>query len=290
MKENIKYHIVCFSGGESSARIAIYLSKKFKDSKKDKVILLNHDINPRAELEDVKRFKREVAEKCGLQITYANMKDWDKLDQFDVAELHGGIKFSATAYTCTKHMKTLPFQNWINENQNIAKDAIFLYGFDNTDRELERSKRRKRIMLEMGNYKTGFPLQEKDLEPTGIRPPNQYEHFKHANCIGCFKGGSQHWYVVYCLYPDVWEKAKKLEEKPLSGEIRSILSEVKNGKKVKKFLKDIECDFSRMKAIGIEPTEHIPSQKFWADVKKRLAQPNLFDYESWKTDCDCMVG
>lgn len=286
-----KYHVVCFSGGGSSARIALYLSKLNTRN----IILLNHDINPRAELEDVKRFKKEVADLCGLEITYANMEDWDKLDQFDVAENHGGIKFSATAYTCTKHMKTLPFANWIKDNQDIAKNAIFYYGFDDTSKEIERSERRKRIMNEMGGYEVRFVLQEdSNIEPCPIRLPSQYSHFKHANCIGCFKGGSQHWYVVYCLYPEVWGKAKALEEKELSGEVRSILSSTitKDGKriKVKKFLKDIECDFSRMKAIGIEPTEHIPSQTFWSDVKKRLAQPNLFDYETWKTDCDCMVG
>ena len=287
-----KYHIVCFSGGASSARIAIHLSDKIKkgEIEKDRIILLNHDINPKAELEDVKRFKREVAEYCNLDITYANMKDWDKLDQFDVAEKHGGIKFSQVAYTCTKHMKTLPFSTWIKDNQEISKNAIFYYGFDDNPREMERSERRVRIMEEMGGYKVKFLLQEIELPQCPIKLPAQYDNFKHANCIGCFKGGSQHWYVVYCLYPSVWERAKKLEETKLSGEFRSILTKTVNGVKVKKFLKDIECDFRRMKRIGIKPTEHIQSQTFWADVKKRLAQPNLFDYESWKTDCDCMVG
>jgi hypothetical protein len=37
--------------------------------------LLNHDINSRFENKDIKRFKKEVADYLGLQITYANHND-----------------------------------------------------------------------------------------------------------------------------------------------------------------------------------------------------------------------
>lgn len=283
-----KYHIVCFSGGNSSAKIAIYLNQQAEKGlvDKSKIILLNHDININAELKDVKRFKNEISELVGIKITYANMENFKELDQFDVAIKHGGFKFSPVAYTCSKHMKTEPFKKWINDNQEIAKNAIFYYGFDDTKKEAIRAIRRKRIMIEMGDYETRFIFQDGIIVDNPVALPDQYAYMKHANCIGCFKGGSQHWYVVYCRFPDIWEKAKATEEK--IG--HSILSTMKDKIKSKKFLKEFECDFHKMKSLGVEPNENIPSHKFWADAKRLLKEPSLFNYTAWETDCDCMVG
>ena len=68
-------HVVCFSGGHSSALVAVEVVRRFGAAD---VVLLNHDINPRAEDDDVKRFKREVAAHLGLPITYASHPRWDE--------------------------------------------------------------------------------------------------------------------------------------------------------------------------------------------------------------------
>lgn len=46
-------HLVCYSGGHSSALVAIEVVRKFG---KENVILLNHDIKSTSEGEDIKRF------------------------------------------------------------------------------------------------------------------------------------------------------------------------------------------------------------------------------------------
>ena len=80
-------HIVCYSGGHSSALVAIEVVKLFG---KENVILLNHNINPRYEDADIKRFKKEVADYLGLPITFANIKgienENDIPNQFEVCE------------------------------------------------------------------------------------------------------------------------------------------------------------------------------------------------------------
>ena len=38
------------------------------------------------------------------------------------------------------------------------------------------------------------------------------------------------------------------------------------------FLEDKRDLFDRMMIVGIEPNEHIPQQKFWADTKRLLAE------------------
>ena len=50
-------HIICYSGGHSSALVAIEVYRRYGD-----VVLLNHDIHPSVESQDIKRFKQEVAD------------------------------------------------------------------------------------------------------------------------------------------------------------------------------------------------------------------------------------
>jgi hypothetical protein len=70
-------HIVCFSGGESSALVAIEVARKHGTGA---LILLNHDIHANSEDSDIKRFKNEVAAFIGVPVTYANMRDWETKD------------------------------------------------------------------------------------------------------------------------------------------------------------------------------------------------------------------
>ena len=270
----LKY-IVCYSGGHSSALVAIEAVRKYG---KDNVILLNHDICPRVEDADIKRFKKEVADYLGLEITPANMPGWEEKDPLDVCMEIGAFKVGNGTALCTNRLKTEPFTNWLTENYpskpfEPRKDITILYGFDKT--ETERIQRRIGILLSQG-YKSDYPLAFwertiKNTEDIGIARPSTYELFRHANCFPCLKAGKQQWYITYCLKPEMWEKAKLAEE-----EIGySILKGV--------YLKDLECKFKTMKDLGIVPTEKIGFQRFWADVRKML--PDDFD----KMPCECAV-
>ena len=57
-------HIVCYSGGHSSALVAIEVSRKYGTAD---LVLLNHDMAAHVEDADIKRFKREVAAYIGIQ-------------------------------------------------------------------------------------------------------------------------------------------------------------------------------------------------------------------------------
>lgn len=74
--------IVCYSGGHSSALVAIEAVRKYG---KSKVILLNHDISSNVEHEDIKRFKNEVAEYLGVEITYANAVNFEEKTPLSVS-------------------------------------------------------------------------------------------------------------------------------------------------------------------------------------------------------------
>lgn len=254
-------HVVCYSGGHSSALVAIEVVRKFGP---EDVILLNHDMHFTVEDADIKRFKREVAEYLGLPVTYVNYKD-ASLDQFDVCVEAGAFRVQASGAwveLCTSRLKTGPFMEWL-AREFPTKDVVCHYGFDANEKK--RIQRRVGIMGGQG-YKTDYPLAlwpDRTIlgtEEIGIARPLGYSQFKHANCIGCLKAGWQHWYIVYCTRPDIWLKGKWAEE-----EIGHSIHHDDTGPV---YLEDMEEKFEAMRQAGIPATEHIPHQRFWAQATK----------------------
>ena len=90
-----------------------------------------------------------------------------------------------------------------------------------------------------------------------------------GNCIGCLKAGKQHWYVVYCLRPDIFQEAMKTEEEIGHSIIKGV------------FLKDLIPKFEETKAKGICPNDKENSSSFWARVEKTLPEQMSF------MPCDC---
>ena len=257
-------YIVCYSGGHSSALAAVETVWRYG---KENVILLNHDINPNVEHEDIKRFKNEVACYLGIDITYANMNDWNKLDPIAIAVKIKAFKVGNGTALCTNRIKTEPFFSWLELNYpskplDPRKDLKIIYGFEKNERH--RIQRRIGVLINRG-YLTDYPLAFwprtiSQIEEIGINRPSTYKTYRHANCIGCLNAGKQQWYIVYCLRQDLWVRAKKAEE--LIG--YSIIKDY--------FLEDLEPKFEKMKRFGIIPTEKINHQKFWSIVRSELTE------------------
>lgn len=256
-------HIVCFSGGHSSAIAAVETVRKYGA---ENTILLNHDLCPRTEDADIKRFKEEVSDYLGVPIIYANMPGWHEKDQFDVCVEAKAFKCGAqSSALCTSRLKTAPFHLWLAKNypanpQSIREDIALVYGFDAN--EQHRIQRRIGIMAAKG-YRTEYPLTcqsrtIQQIEEIGIKRPSTYDIFNHANCTGCLKAGKQHWFIVYCLYPEIWEKAKRSED--LIG-----YSILKQG-----CLASFEKEFARLKSKALPPTEKVKPQKFWSTARKLI--------------------
>lgn len=274
-------YVVCYSGGVSSALAAVETVRRYG---RDHVILLNHDISPLVEDVDIKRFKNEVAAYLGMKIEYANMEGWEELTPLRVCKELGAFTYSDRGRTlCTYKLKTEPFHKWLKENYpvkkgEISKEITVVYGFDKTPHEVKRIQRRTGIMLTMG-YRTDYPLvlwerTITDIEEIGIKRPISYEKFRHANCKGCLKAGKQHWYTVYCLYPDIFFEAIQTEE-----EIGySIMSDT--------YLIELLPRFKEMVKKGIDPNDVEESQRFWAKERKTfLGQYSIFD----DLPCECSI-
>lgn len=262
-------HVVCYSGGHSSALVALNVMARFGS---ESLLLVNHDISPNVEHEDIKRFKKQVADYIGLPITFVNSKHLPK-DQFDVCIDAKAFKVGNGNELCTSRLKTEPFMQWLNK-EFPEKDCIIYYGFDINEKV--RIQRRSSILGSLG-YKTDYPLALwKDLNYTntkdiGIEPPMGYTVWKHANCIGCLKAGTQHWYLTYLHRPDLFEKG--------------MLAEDIIGYSIHKdyYLDEIKDRFELMKNLNIETTEYEDGRTFAARVRKIIKI-----HEEDQKPCECV--
>lgn len=262
-------HIVCYSGGHSSALVALEVSKRYGV---ENTILLNHNISSKVEHQDIKRFKKEIANYIGIDITQADHEDYEEYTPLKVVRELKAFKVGEGTALCTNRLKTAPFHQWLKENCSKDKSNYCIhYGFD--AEEEERITNRKIIMRSMG-YETQYPLADwdrriQDTESIGIARPITYKIYKHANCVGCLKAGKQHWYAVYCLRPDIFQEA--IETEKYIG-----YSILKN-----EYLIDCLPEFKEMQEMGICPSEKMDFQTFWAKVKRTW--PGQFNM----IPCDC---
>ena len=105
-------HIVCYSGGHSSALVAIEVARKYGIQD---LVLLNHDMHHSVEHSDIKRFKRDVAYHIGVHLTFANRQNAEQ-DQFDVCVESQAFKVNSGQEFCTSRLKTEPFMAWLAAN------------------------------------------------------------------------------------------------------------------------------------------------------------------------------
>lgn len=262
-------HIICFSGGHSSALVAIETVKRY--GKRD-VILLNHDISSEVEHHDIKRFKQEVADYLDLPITYANMPGFETKTPLRVCKQARAFQTMPGQALCTNRLKTEPFYKYLADQFGDLNCDI-LYGFDKS--EPHRIQRRSSI-LGLKGYKTDFPLAfwNRTVECTEdlkIKRPVTYNIMKHANCFGCLKAGRQHWYIVYCLNRGLFEEA--------------IETEYDIGYSIQKdiYFEELIVKYKEMQSKGICPNDKENSASFWAKVNSTLPEQQSF------LPCDCAV-
>lgn len=281
-------HIICFSKGHSSARVAIEVVRRYG---KQDVILLNHGINPAYEDADIKRFGREVADYLGLPITYANYKGVETEEQipsqFQISIESSGFKVPETGDAlCTNRLKTKPFEAYLAQHHK-HQDCIIYYGFDKGE---EARKARREAILGLKGYETAYPLIDWEITlsstlQVGIQPPLTYSQYKHANCKGCLKAGFQHWYVTYCAQPSIFQEAKAAEL--ITGyAILKTEKTIRGKRKVMPVrLLEIEDTFRRMKCDGVPASEHYNPQLF----KKALKHYGVDDEWRLFKPCECLT-
>lgn len=260
-------HIVCYSGGVESALVAIEVVRRYG---RDNVVLLNHDISPEAEDDDIKQYKQDIADNLLLPVSPCNATEkFPHLDPLKACMDIKAFKVGKGTELCTCKLKTEPFMAVLKKVD--PAEAILYYGF--TPEEEDRCARRLR---EMPGWKIEFPLLWPnrtifDTAEIGIPKPAHYDIWKHGNCIGCLKAGWQHWYCVYVCRRDRWELAKEAEAFiGYAINRRSI-----DGKSRPCRLIEREAEFEELRQAGLPATEWIDSHKFWAMARGLLKEHQM---------------
>ena len=267
-------YVVCYSGGHSSALAAVETVRKYG---KENVILLNHNISSKVERPDVKRFKQEVADVLGIEITYANHPQYEQMTPLALARELKAFQYRPGEKLCTYYLKTKPFYDWLKENYPAPKgrmreDITLIYGFDNS--EPARIERRIAHLRKMGYY-VQFPLTWEQrtifsIEEIGVKPPESYAYCRHGNCDGCLKAGRISWYRIFVgdgtqVPSPLFVEAMETEE--IVG--HSILKDT--------YLKELIPDVMRMYQFGIPANENVDTHTFWAFNKRRVnGEINIF--------------
>jgi hypothetical protein len=198
-------HAVTFSGGAASSVVG----KLVADEHKDKTVLLFHDT--KTEPLDNYRFRAEVAAFIGLPIT-------ESTDGRDIWQLFWDKNFlgNQKLTPCSITLKQKRGDAWIREH----KPTCVYFGF--TPDEYLRAQRTYARVSRLG-CDVRFPLIEKNISKEdcfrmvtrcwGLRLPEMYEHFEHANCLPCVKGGLAYWGLIYKYARDAWNKAVAAEKR-----------------------------------------------------------------------------
>lgn len=207
--------IAKFSGGVTSAWVAGWALSNFP---RDEVVLLFHDT--KEEDEDTYRFLHEMAAALGMPIT--ERSDGRSVDQVFEDE---GFLGNGQQTMCSRILKQEPGDRYMKEQQELGFDVVLLLGFS----EIERRRVDQAVGRAANGYNTlrpytvRFPIIEERVTKQqcadwctctmGVRPSKQYEHFEHANCKGCVKGGRDFFLKTHEVYPEVFERRAQQEER-----------------------------------------------------------------------------
>lgn len=196
-------YVVGFSGGVTSAWCAGWALQNFP---REEVVLLFHDT--KEEHPDTYRFLHEMAAALGLPITERS----DGRSVSDVFEDEGFLGNNQNAM-CSRILKMAQGDRYFDELRAAGHEPIKILGF--SPRERERIQRAT-MRAESHGYGLRLPIVETGTTKQecadwcsctmGVQPSAMYEHFDHANCEGCVKGGMAYWMKIREVAPAVFAR------------------------------------------------------------------------------------
>lgn len=199
-------HIIQFSGGAASSFVAKYIVDKYG---RENCILLFNDT--KAECKDSYRFRKQVSEYIGMEITEVS----DGRDLWQVIEDNNCLPSDRFPF-CTRILKQEPSEKFL---KNFKEEYILYNGFGVEEwRRIQRSRARaeslgRTVKSPLYDLKISSEEVKRIIrEDWKICLSEAYKYLSHNNCIPCFKAGKGHFKAVARYYPEEFEKACKAEE------------------------------------------------------------------------------
>ena len=193
-------HICGISGGKDSSALAVYML--------DRVPEMEYFFcDTGAELPETYEYLDKLESALGKPIARLNAtKGFDHW--FDV---YRGALPSPTMRWCTRKMKIEPIEEWVGDDEVVSYVAI----------RADESGRKGYVSTKP-NIKAIFPFVDdgidhpgvlRILENAGIGLPSYYEWRTRSGCYFCFYQRKAEWVGLAERHPDLWEKAKAIENK-----------------------------------------------------------------------------
>jgi 3'-phosphoadenosine 5'-phosphosulfate sulfotransferase (PAPS reductase)/FAD synthetase len=206
---NKEYHILSLSGGKDSTALAFYIKDNMPEVH-EKVEYVFCDTE--CELPDTYEYLDKIEIFLDKQIT--RLKPYKSFEH--LMEVHGYLP-SLHCRWCTVEMKTKPFRKYVYDKLGKNDGVINMYiGI--------RADEAHRATPDKGNgdtLKAIFPFVENGLnereihdilEKSGIGLPEYYKWNKRSGCYFCFFQSKLTWINLYEKYPDLFAKAKAIED------------------------------------------------------------------------------
>jgi hypothetical protein len=193
-------HLMGISGGKDSAALAVYVKDQYPDIHKKMEYFFT---DTGAELEEVYNLLDKLEEDLGKSINRLNSgKDFEHW-----LKIHNNLLPSAQQRWCTKTMKIKPFEEFVGEDLCIS--YVGIRGDEN----------RQGYVSTKSNIQAVFPFVEDNIvredvfrileESVGI--PEYYKWRSRSGCYFCFFQRQDEWLGLKTNHPELFEKAKAIE-------------------------------------------------------------------------------
>lgn len=199
-------HICGISGGKDSSAMAVYLKRT-----RPELDVEYFFCDTGAELPETYEYLNKLEAVLGKPIERLNsdrgFEHW--------FEVYRGALPSPQMRWCTKKMKIKPLEQWVGDDQAVSYVAI------RADED-----NRKGYVSTKANIETVFPFVEegitkddvyKILDDAGIGLPDYYEWRTRSGCYFCFYQRKAEWVGLADRHPELFEKARKIEQKVLTN-------------------------------------------------------------------------
>ena len=204
MAEAIR-HICGISGGKDSSALAVHLKQT-----RPELEIEYFFCDTGAELPETYEYLNKLEGVLGQPIARLNAERG--FDHW--FEVFRGALPSPQMRWCTKNMKIKPLEDWIGDDQAVSYVAI---------RADEAN--RKGYVSTKPNIRTEFPFLDNNididgvngiLDDAGIALPEYYAWRTRSGCYFCFYQRKAEWVGLAEQHPELFEKARRIEQKVLT--------------------------------------------------------------------------
>lgn len=218
-------HLSGISGGKDSAAMAIHIKNNYPEIFK-KLELFFTDTG--SELPEVYTFLDKLEQYLGKKIVrlkadpnreekFKVVDNEDTSNPFeDLLNQYKGYLPAPNARWCTRTMKLVPLEEWVGDDYCIS--YIGIRADEDRAGYVSRSKG--------GNIRPVFLFQQDGLvlqdiynllDESGVGLPDYYKWRTRSGCYFCFYQRRVEWAILYILYQDWFEEAKKYETQHVDG-------------------------------------------------------------------------